>query len=111
MSDKLQRCNEQSEFVPISDEGAQRLADLYKMFADPSRAKILFLLQGREICVNHIAGALNMTKSAVSHQLRLLRTAGLVRFIKEGKNSFYALDDEHVSDILKIAIEHIDHKK
>jgi ArsR family transcriptional regulator, lead/cadmium/zinc/bismuth-responsive transcriptional repressor len=110
MSNKLQRCNELSDFATIEETEAQRLADLYKMFADASRAKILYLLQGREICVNHIADALNMSKSAVSHQLRLLRSAGLVRFIKEGKNSFYALDDTHVSDILKVALDHIDHK-
>ena len=111
MSENLERCNSESEFQSISDDNARILADLYKMFADPSRAKILYLLQGREICVNHIAQFLCMSKSAVSHQLRLLRSAGLVRFIKEGKNNFYALDDTHVSDIINIAVGQIEHKK
>jgi len=111
MERKLLRCDTTSDFKPIRDADAKILSDLYKMFADPSRAKILYLLQGREICVNHIAQVLGMSKSAVSHQLRLLRTAGLVKYIKVGKNSFYALDDTHVSDIIKIAVDHINHKK
>ena len=107
---ELIRCDVKSEFEKIDDDYAMKLADLYKMFADPSRAKILYLLQGREICVNHIAEVLEMTTSAVSHQLRLLRSEGLVKFIKEGKNCYYALEDRHVSDIIKIAMDHIEHK-
>ena len=104
------RCNLDSDFDPINEEEALELSDIYKMFADPSRIRILYLLQGREICVNHIAETLGMTISAVSHQLRLLRTAGLVRYIKEGKRSYYALDDDHVSTILEIARQHVNHK-
>lgn len=107
---KLQRCTEDSIFSPVAEESALKLSDFYKMFADPSRIKILYLLQGREICVNHIASELKMSISAVSHQLRLLRSAGLVRFIKEGKNNYYALDDNHVSEMLHLALKHIEHK-
>jgi ArsR family transcriptional regulator, lead/cadmium/zinc/bismuth-responsive transcriptional repressor len=111
MQDKdLQRCTESSIFSPIGENSALRLSDFYKMFADSSRIKILYLLQNKEICVNHIAAALDMSISAVSHQLRLLRSAGLVRFLKEGKNSYYALDDDHVSDMLNLANRHIEHK-
>ncbi len=104
------RCDLNSDFETISEDEAFALSDLYKMFADPSRIKILCLLQGREICVNHIAEQLEMTISAVSHQLRLLRASGLVRYIKEGKRSYYALDDDHVSAIIEIARQHIDHR-
>ncbi len=110
MSD-LQRCNLESAFQPIAEPKADVLADFYKMFADPSRVKILYLLRGREICVNHIASVLDMTISAVSHQLQLLRSAGLVRYIREGKNIYYALDDCHVEDMLKLADEHLTHKE
>ncbi len=107
----MQRCTLESEFQPISEPKADVLADFYKMFADSSRVKILYLLRGREICVNHIASVLDMTISGVSHQLRLLRSAGLVRHIREGKNIYYALDDCHVEDMLKLAEEHLMHKE
>ena len=106
----LQRCNLQSAFQPIEETNALKLADFYKMFADPGRVQILYLLKGREICVNHIASVLNMTISAVSHQLQLLRASGLVRYVREGKNIYYALDDAHVEDMLNIAEEHLLHK-
>lgn len=107
--EKLKRCNLQSAFKPIDENSAIKLADFYKMFADPGRIKILYLLMDREICVNHIAAVLDMTVSAVSHQLRLLRTQDLVRFIREGKNIYYALDDNHVQSMLKVAKEHLQH--
>lgn len=107
----LQRCNLESAFKPVEEYKALMLADFYKMFSDSSRVQILYLLKGREICVNHIASVLNMTISGVSHQLRLLRAAGLVRFVREGKNIYYALDDKHVEDMLNIAEEHLSHKE
>jgi len=106
---KLQRCNLESDFQPIDEQKSVKLAEFYKMFSDPGRVQILYLLKGREICVNHIASVLNMTISGVSHQLRLLRSAGLVRYIREGKNIYYALDDMHVEDMLKLAEAHISH--
>jgi len=106
----LVRCSEDSDFSPIEEKVAFKLSDFYKMFSDPSRVKILYLLKGKEICVNHIASALDMSVSAVSHQLRLLRSGGLVRYIKEGKNCYYALDDNHVFDMLELAHRHLEHK-
>jgi len=110
MSSNDIRCNLDSNFKPIDESFATELAEFYKMFADPGRVRILCLLEGREVCVNHIAEKLDMTISAVSHQLRLLRIFGLVRYIKEGKHCYYALDDSHVSDLLSIAKQHLEHK-
>ncbi len=84
------------------------LAELFKIFGDSTRIKILFALLGRELAVNDIADALEMTQSAISHQLRVLKTNGLVRYRREGKSLIYALADEHVSKILNMGLEHIE---
>ena len=86
------------------------LAELFKMFGDSTRISILCALFDRELCVGDIATALNMTQSAISHQLRLLKTAGLVRSRKAGKTVYYTLDDGHVHDIFALGLEHIAHK-
>jgi DNA-binding transcriptional ArsR family regulator len=86
-----------------------RLADLYKNFSDPSRLRIIIELASGAMCVQDIADRLDMSQSAISHQLRVLRGARLVRYEKEGKNVVYALDDEHIEDILKIGVEHVRH--
>lgn len=83
------------------------LAELYKIFADGTRIKILYLLFEEELCVCDIAQAVGMTVSAVSHQLRVLKNAKLVKFRKDGKSVFYSLADEHVSLILSKGMEHI----
>ncbi|MDR1292378.1 MAG: metalloregulator ArsR/SmtB family transcription factor [Clostridiales Family XIII bacterium] len=88
-----------------------RLADLYKNFSDPSRLRIIIELASGAMCVQCIADKLGMSQSAISHQLRVLRGARLVRYEKEGKNVVYALDDEHIEDILKIGVEHVRHSK
>lgn len=84
------------------------LAELFKIFGDSTRIKILFALLGRELAVNDIADVLGMTQSAISHQLRILKTNGLVRYRREGKSLIYALSDEHVSKILNMGLEHIE---
>ena len=84
-----------------------RLSDLYKMFSDPTRLKILWALHEDEICVCDLAVILNMTKSAISHQLKSLRTANLVKFEKRGKSVYYSLADDHVKDIFEKGFEHI----
>ena len=84
-----------------------RLADLYKMFSDPTRLKILWALHEDEICVCDLAVILNMTKSAVSHQLKSLRISNLVKFEKRGKSVYYSLADDHVKDIFEKGFEHI----
>ncbi len=84
------------------------LAELFKIFGDSTRIKILFALLGRELPVGDIATVLNMTQSAISHQLRVLKANGLVRFRREGKSLIYTLSDEHVSKILNMGLEHIE---
>ncbi len=83
------------------------LAELFKMFGDSTRIGILCALYQNELCVYDIARLLNMTQSAISHQLRLLRTAGLVRARRAGKSIFYSLDDGHVYSIFQQGLEHV----
>ena len=92
-----------------TDRTLASLALLYKMFADQTRIKILSALDKSAMCVCDIAVLLNMTKSAVSHQLRLLRQAHLVKGEKQGKVVFYSLDDDHVTAIFKQGMHHINH--
>jgi ArsR family transcriptional regulator len=83
------------------------LADLYKMFSDTTRVRILWALSGAEMCVCDIAVLLGMTKSAISHQLRALRLANLVKYRRRGKTVSYSLADSHVKDIFEKGFEHI----
>lgn len=89
------------------EEVLSDLADLYKMFGDSTRLSILSALRHHEYCVTHLAELLNMTTSAISHQLRILRASNLVRYRREGKQSFYSLADEHVEQIIDMGLEHI----
>ena len=93
--------------VMPNDEEFYDLADLYKMFADSTRVRILWALSHSELCVCDIALLLNMTKSAISHQLRALRLANLVKYVKRGKEVYYSLADSHVKDIFEKGFEHI----
>lgn len=88
----------------------QPMADIFKVLSDPTRIKILSLLAHEEMCVTCIAEALNMTHSAISHQLRLLRATGLVKFSKDGKEVIYSLDDAHVLTLFDQALDHVKHK-
>lgn len=83
------------------------LAELFKIFGDSTRIKILYAMLDVELCVNDIAGRLQMSQSSVSHQLRILKTSKLVKSRREGKSIFYSLDDEHVRSILSMGMEHI----
>lgn len=87
------------------------VAELFKIFGDSTRIRILTALQQSELNVCDLASVLNMTKSAVSHQLRILRQAKLVKNRRVGKEIFYSLDDEHVRDIIAIAMTHLHHAK
>ena len=89
------------------EEALYDLAELYKVFGDSTRIKILYVLFAAELCVYDIAQLLGMTQSAVSHQLRILKNNKLVKFRREGKTVFYALDDDHVRSILKLGMEHL----
>lgn len=82
-------------------------AELFKIFGDSTRIRILSALTQTEMCVCDICTVLNMTKSAVSHQLRILRQAKLVKNRRQGKEIFYSLDDDHVLSIINLAIEHV----
>ena len=84
------------------------LVDLFKVFGDSTRIKILYVLFENEMCVYDIANILNMTQSAISHQLRVLKQNRLVRYRKEGKTVLYTLADEHVFTILSQGIEHVE---
>ncbi len=83
------------------------LAELYKVFGDSTRIKILYVLFESEMCVYDIARLLNMTQSAISHQLKVLKQSKLVRYRREGKTVFYALSDDHVRTIIDQGMEHI----
>lgn len=83
------------------------LAELFKVFGDSTRIKILSALSGGELCVCDISTVVGMTSSAVSHQLKILKNAELVRFRREGKTVFYSLADGHVNTILEQGFEHI----
>lgn len=91
-----------------ADELIFDLAEFFKVFADSTRMKILWALHEHELCVCDIAVVLNMTKSAVSHQLSYLRGANLVKNRKDGKIVYYSLSDEHVKEIFEMAVEHLD---
>ncbi len=93
--------------MPDEDEMAE-LAELFKIFGDSSRIKILYALFDRQLPVSDIAESINMTVSAVSHQLRILKQNHLIRSRREGKNIIYALDDDHVYRILQMGREHIE---
>ena len=83
------------------------LSSLYKMFADKTRVRILWALSCEEMCVCDLAVLLGMTKSAISHQLKSLRRANLVKYDKQGKVVYYSLSDNHVKDIFEQGFEHI----
>lgn len=83
------------------------LSDFFKILGDSTRVKILFAIDGEPMCVCDIADLLGMTKSAVSHQLKILRQSDLITYRKSGKNVFYTLADDHVRDIIEKALEHI----
>ena len=84
------------------------LAELFKVFGDSTRIRILFVLFEAEVCVCDLAEALNMTQSAISHQLRILKQSKLVKSRREGKSIFYSLADDHVRSIINQGLEHVE---
>ena len=91
----------------ISEDKLIDLAELYKIFGDSTRIKIINVLINKELCVNEIADLTNTSQSAVSHQLRILKSAKLVKYQKHGTSIIYSLADDHVEKIFKIGCEHI----
>ena len=84
------------------------LSELFKVFGDSTRIRILFVLFEAEVCVCDLAEALNMTQSAISHQLKILKQNKLVKSRREGKSVFYSLADDHVRTIISMGLEHIE---
>ena len=102
--DVIQRV--QTQLPP--DEQLYDLAELFKIFGDSTRIKLLYALYESELCVCDLADVLGLTQSAVSHQLRLLKSSKLVKFRREGKTVFYSLADDHVVRILSQGMEHLE---
>ena len=88
-------------------DAMEHIADLFKGFADPTRVHILYLLAEGEKCVTEIAEAVELSQSAISHQLRILKQMQLIKFRREGKNILYSLADDHVKTILEMGLEHV----
>lgn len=114
--EKVERCNcdviheevvNRVKSVMPEEETLYDLAEFFKVFGDSTRIKILWTLEEAEMCVCDIASLLNMTQSAISHQLRVLKQANLVKFRKEGKVVYYSLNDDHVKSILEQGLIHI----
>ncbi len=103
----MEKVNAVHRAMPDEDE-LYDLAELFKVFGDSTRIKILFALFEEESCVCDLAETLNMTQSAVSHQLKILKQAKLVSFRKEGKSAIYFLADDHVRTIIDMGREHIE---
>lgn len=92
----------------LTDEKIFDLAELFKVFGDSTRMKIINALMNQELCVCDIALITNSTPSAISHQLRVLKQAKLVKYRKDGKSVIYSLDDDHVKEIFEKGCEHIE---
>jgi DNA-binding transcriptional ArsR family regulator len=87
------------------------VSNFFKIIGDNTRIKILFSLDNNEMCVCDIANTLEMSKSSISHQLSILKENGIIKSRRSGKEVYYTLDDEHVSEVFEVALEHIKHKK
>ena len=90
------------------DELLLRVSEFFKALSDYSRMKIVYALLNGELCVNDIVKEVNMTQTAVSYQLKLLRQLHLVKYRRVGQNVLYSIDDEHVHNIIKMSIDHIE---
>lgn len=93
----------------MNKQKQERIAELFKGFADVTRIQILMLLLDGEMCVGDIAQAVELTQSAISHQLRLLKQMHLIKYRRDGKNILYSLADDHVQTIIQMGLEHINH--
>ena len=88
-------------------ETLQGLTQIFKMLGDETRLKICLVLARQELCVTDIAGLVGMSESAVSHQLRIMKAMRLVTYRKEGKMTFYMLEDEHIEDLIRLGVRHV----
>jgi len=93
----------------LSDSEVESLSTVFKILSDPTRVRIVWAIKDRELCVCDLAAALGMTKSAISHQLKAMKDIHIVKSRRDGKNIFYSLDDEHVTEIISLTQVHIRH--
>ena len=100
------KINEVKKAEPNEEEIIE-MADVFKLFSDSTRLRIICSILNNELCVCDLCELLNLTQSNVSHQLQLLRSAKLVKYRKEGKQVYYSLQDNHVEEIIKMALDHI----
>ena len=91
----------------IDEDKIIDMAELFKVFGDSTRMKIISAVLKDELCVGEISAITNSTQSAISHQLRVLKQSKLVKYRKDGKTVYYSLDDDHIYEIYKLALEHI----
>lgn len=101
-------CLAKDESLPDTD--AQQIAEVFRLLGDTTRVKILDSLSKRELCVCDLAVVVGMERTAVSHQLRLLRNAGLVKYRKEGKMAYYSIDDKHIELLISQCLQHVEEK-
>ena len=99
------------EKYKLEEDVVYTLTEFYKILADNTRIKIIYALTKKELCVNEISEIVDMSQTAVSYQLRILRGARLVKYRREGKMIFYSIDDYHVSDIINTTIIHLGHEE
>ncbi len=92
-----------------SAQSIDQLSELFKVLSDPTRIKILQALDRNEMCVCDIANVLDMTKSSISHQLALLRNKHIVKYCRRGREIYYTLDDDHITAIYELGLQHIQH--
>lgn len=92
----------------LNDDPVIDLSELFKIFGDYTRIKIINCLLEKELCVSEIAELTNSTQSAISHQLKILKQSKLVKYRKEGQSTIYGLADDHVEKIFRVGVEHID---
>lgn len=97
------------DLAATDDLTSQKLANIFKILGDSTRIKLLALLTSGEMRVSDIAESLDMGQSAISHQLRVLRDARLVKYRKEGKEAWYSLDDDHVVKLMRQGLDHVSH--
>jgi DNA-binding transcriptional ArsR family regulator len=102
---------EEARKAASSEKEATRLASIYKALGDTTRIRMIMALLDGEICVCDLAAFLSLTESAVSHQLRLLREQALVKKRRDGQVLYYSLDDDHVSGLLRVGLDHVREKQ
>lgn len=102
---------QQVKLTELKEQETIELAEMFKLFSDGTRLRIICHLLNAELCVCDLCELLGLNQSAVSHQLQLLRNAKLVKYRREGKQIFYSLQDEHVEMIIKMAISHLEEER